>query len=144
MPISPEDKKVRNYEANKKYREAHKEKYKIYMKNYFDRNREELTDYQKQYHKEYNKTEACKKKYTIGRWKKRGVITDDFDALYETYINTWNCENCDIELIAGNTGANKRCLDHCHKTGIFRNILCTTCNNQSILRIMKNTVNLNI
>ena len=98
---------------------------------------EEIKDYQREYHKKYNKTEVCKKKYTVGRWKNRGVIADDFDSLYETYINTWNCENCNIELIAGNIGANRRCLDHCHESGVFRNILCVSCNNQSILRKSK-------
>ena len=44
------------------------------------------------------------------------------------YINTTNCEECNIELIEGRYGNNKKCLDHCHKTGEFRNVLCQTCN----------------
>ena len=143
MPMSAEDKKLKRYETNKKYREDNKEKYQIYMKEYCNRNREQLQKYQKQYRKEYNQTEVCKKSYTIGRWKGRGVICEDFNALYQTYINTWKCENCNTELIAGNTGANRRCLDHCHDTGIFRNVLCISCNNNSNLRRLKNQ-NLNI
>jgi len=64
----------------------------------------------------------------IRKWKSRGVICDDWNELYDKYINTNNCEECNIELIEGMYGSNKKCLDHCHKTGEFRNVLCHTCN----------------
>ena len=68
------------------------------------------------------------KQNRIKKWKSRAVICDDWDKLYDRYINTNNCDNCDIELIEGNYGSNKKCLDHNHNTGEFRNILCNTCN----------------
>ena len=64
---------------------------------------------------------------TIYNWKKRGV-KGDYKKLYDIYINTTNCDICKVKLISGIRGNNKKCLDHDHITGEFRNILCNTCN----------------
>ena len=60
----------------------------------------------------------------IYNWKKSGLICDDYNALYETYIGTTECEHCQIEF----TKNNWRCLDHEHTTGLFRKIVCHRCN----------------
>jgi len=60
----------------------------------------------------------------IYKWKKSGLICDDYNALYETYIKTTECQHCQIEF----TENNKRCLDHDHETGLFRMIVCHRCN----------------
>jgi len=82
---------------------------------------------QKSQQKYYN-TEHGKKVRRIKNWESSGVKSDDWDALYEYYFNCWECENCGVELIEGLYGNNKKCLDHCHKTGEFRNVLCNFCN----------------
>ena len=64
------------------------------------------------------------KSQTIYKWKKRGLIYDDYDALYETYIKTMQCGHCQTEF----TKKNCRCLDHDHATGLFRKIVCHQCN----------------
>ena len=119
----------------KNYRETHKEKKREYNKKYNKENKEERREYDKKYreenknkYKKYNQTEQRKKSNRITNWKKSGVICDDFNKLYDYYINCCNCEECNIELIEGYYGNNKRCLDHNHETGEFRNILCNTCN----------------
>jgi len=107
---------------------------KEYQKEYRLKNKEKLKEYKKQYHqnnpgymKEYRKNNPeHRKKETIYHWKRYGVISDDFDKLYQYYLSIDECENCGIELNSG-TGT-KKCLDHCHNTGLFRNILCNTCN----------------
>jgi hypothetical protein len=79
----------------------------------------------------YRSTPKGKKQYRISNWKQRGVISDDFDALYEIFINTSECENCGIELTEGKSCATNRCLDHDHSITDrenFRNILCQRCN----------------
>jgi len=68
------------------------------------------------------------KSQTISTWKRSGLIYDDYDALYETYIKTMECQHCQTEF----TKNNKRCLDHDHTTGLFRMIVCNRCNNQDI------------
>ena len=64
----------------------------------------------------------------IRNWKRRGLVSDNYMIIYDKWKNTKNCENCNVELTVGNKGSTKKCLDHSHITGEFRNILCNTCN----------------
>jgi hypothetical protein len=111
------------------------EKKKIYDKQYRLANKDKAMEYRKQYNlnnvekiAEYRQTENRKKSYRITNWKRLGVISENFNELYEKYINTNNCEECNVELIYGMCGSNKKVLDHDHTTGKFRNILCHCCN----------------
>jgi len=52
------------------------------------------------------------------------LIYDDYDALYEAYIKTSECQHCNKAFKT----SRDRCLDHDHITGIFRNIVCRGCN----------------
>jgi hypothetical protein len=77
----------------------------------------------------YCQTYQGVKSRRISKWKGRGVIHEDFNALYDIYLNTHECEECGVTL----SNEKKRtkttkCLDHCHETGLFRNILCHFCN----------------
>ena len=57
-------------------------------------------------------------------WKRRGLIYDNYDELYDVYINTMECQHCKKEF----TKNNWRCMDHNHETGLFRKIVCHKCN----------------
>ena len=61
---------------------------------------------------------------TIRRWRNRGLMHDDYNALYETYIATTHCNHCKKEF----KDNYDRCMDHDHTTGLFRNIVCHKCN----------------
>ena len=115
-------------EYQKEYREKNKEKIKEYQKKYhkelYENNKEKI----REKIKEYYKTENGKKSKSINCWKSRGVINDDFDKLYDYYLNCKFCEECNIELTIGYKDVNRKCLDHDHKTGKFRNIICNRCN----------------
>ena len=105
----------------KTYRETNKERKKAY----YEKNKEKI----KAYNKVYDQTPAGKKARRTRIWKSRGVICDDFDALYEQYINTLLCEECEVELTEDKViTPTTRCLDHCHETHLFRNVLCNACN----------------
>ena len=68
---------------------------------------------------------------TIYNWKNSGLIPkedESYDSIYDKYIETTHCEKCNVELIRGMKGNNKKCMDHDHKTGYFRNVLCNSCN----------------
>jgi hypothetical protein len=138
---SKEDEKAYNklyYQKNKEtiknnakeYYEKNSENVSKYQINYREDNKEKIKDWQKKYKVEYKKTEQYIKSRRISNWKRRKVKCDDWDNLYDKYINTTNCEECDVELVSGIYGSNKKCLDHDHVTGEFRNILCNTCNNE--------------
>jgi len=119
-----------HYEKNKeKYKEKNKEQRKEYMKEYWEKNKEHIKEKRKEYNKNYMCLPKPIKHYRIKNWKKRGVICDDYDALYNQYINTPNCENCNVELTVDRYNTpTTRCLDHNHDTGEFRNVVCHSCN----------------
>ena len=109
------------------------EKYKQYLKQYYNKNKE----YKKQYYKEnkekimeHRKTPQGIKSLRIANWKFRGLQCDYIDDLYEHYLLSDQCENCMCILTEGSkiNTSNTKCMDHSHITGEFRNILCQSCN----------------
>ena len=125
MPYkNPEDKKKHNKEYYEKNKEKSKEYMKLYMREY--RKTSKCQEYEKQYMKEYRKTYNGLKVNRLSCWKSRGLISEDYDKIYERYILTEECDNCGILLDEDiNT---KKCMDHSHTTGEFRNVLCNLCN----------------
>ena len=109
-------------EYYKKRYQENKEKLKLQTKEYRDNNKEKIKENKKIYYQ----SKICKKSYRISNWKQRGVIHNDFNELYDYFINCKNCDNCNCCLDLCNKS--KKCLDHCHTTGEFRNILCHSCN----------------
>ena len=87
--------------------------------------REENKEREKKRQAEYRKSGKYKKTTTISGWKYRGLIADDYDAIYERWLNTTECDYCKkpIEQRKGS-----KVMDHCHKTKKFRNVLCHDCN----------------
>jgi len=93
-------------------------------KQYYQENKDKLIDYQKNYNKEYNKTPQCKKSHLIHAWKKSGLVSEDYEAVYKRYLDTSVCDVCQYQF----DEKNWRCMDHDHETGYFRQILCNRCN----------------
>ena len=87
--------------------------------------KEQKQEYDRVRRQTYKLTYEYKKSTAIYKWKSRGVINEDFNKLYDTYINTTNCNICNKLF----TDSYYRCLDHNHTTGEYRQILCRTCNN---------------
>ena len=74
--------------------------------------------------RDYRATPQGKRTQKIGSWKNQKMICDDWNALYDRFIERTTCECCHNEF---KTAKDKH-LDHCHKTGNVRNILCRRCN----------------
>ena len=109
-------------------------------KRYYEKNKEKRKERNKEYKREYRKNNKDKIKEwdqsptglkirRIQNWKNSGVIHNDFNELYEKYINTEFCELCNCKLTVDKINTKTtRCLDHCHETGEFRNVICNSCN----------------
>tara|TARA_R110000868_G_scaffold403414_1_gene680680 strand:+ start:296 stop:682 length:387 start_codon:yes stop_codon:yes gene_type:complete len=120
-----------------------KEKRKQYNKEYYQKNKDKAKQNSKEYrekpenkekYKQYQQTEQRKKSHRICQWKQQGIITDDYDALYEKYINTKNCELCNVVLTTDRYNTpTTRCMDHDHDItdrDNVRNIVCHSCNSK--------------
>ena len=68
--------------------------------------------------------DTSKRSKIIYMWKKQGLVHNDYKGLYERYVNNNNCDNCGVKY----NSRRDRCLDHDHKTGLFRMFLCQKCN----------------
>ena len=116
-------------EYNKQYYQKNKEKILQQKKEYDKKNKEKRKEYMKEYNKEYKKSDNGLKSNRICNWRQYGVLdnfNDNYETLYKIYLSTKFCDICNCEL---NTNTKTRkCLDHCHKSGYFRNIVCNSCN----------------
>tara|TARA_R110000787_G_scaffold1144_2_gene4096 strand:+ start:165 stop:650 length:486 start_codon:yes stop_codon:yes gene_type:complete len=125
IKLTEEEVKERRKINTKKWKKENKEKVKAEGRKYYQKNKERLAAYQKSI------PERTRKSKGIWLWKIRGLICDDYNELYEKYINTTNCELCDVELTTDRHNTKTtRCLDHDHYTGLFRNVVCHTCNSR--------------
>ena len=74
------------------------------------------------YNKKNRDSPKGRKTQKIKYWKQKGLI-GDYELIYDRWLNATNCElcNCDFDT-------NKKCMEHSHITGQFRNITCNSCN----------------
>ncbi len=81
---------------------------------------EKKREYEKQY---YHKN---KKYRRMKDWKRLGML-DDVHLLNEYYEEATHCLICDKKF-GDKNWADKKCVNHCHETGYFLNIICWSCN----------------
>ena len=112
--------KEKDKECKRKWYLKNKEKRKQQIKQ--DKN---IQNQIKEYKKQYRQTENGIKSRIISHWKQRGLklYGYTYDEVYEYYLSINKCEHCETNI----SGFNK-CMDHCHVTGCFRQILCRSCN----------------
>ena len=130
---------------NKKFRQTHAEKVKFDSKIYYQKNkemineksriyrethREEIREKQKKHYQEHKDEPYMKKQMTLYNWKRIG-LKGNYEKIYEYYLKITHCQECEFELgVKGDGTGRMKCMDHHHPTGLFRNILCHTCNVQ--------------
>jgi len=93
-------------------------------------------------HIEYFKSRKAREKHEAARYKRDyGLSQEDITRMMESQNNSCKICNCLITFEIKNP--NRAQVDHCHKTGKVRGILCRKCNlslgtvKDSIPRLMK-------
>ena len=118
--MTDEEKKERRTASDKKYMEKNKEK----IKANYEKNKEKI----KARNKEYKQTTEGIKSNKISQWKTHyKIISDDWTATYDWFMNTKNCQKCKIEFVSGRG----KHLDHNHAITDGPNtraVLCMSCN----------------
>ena len=137
MPMTTEERSA----YNKQYNIDNKEKINEHKRQHYADNNERLIDISRQYridHKEEVNERGRKRKqqwkidnpvkyrklHATKSWRRRGMIGDlsfIYDVAYITATHCWVCKKTFKDT-------NDRCLDHCHSSGEFRQILCRSCN----------------
>jgi hypothetical protein len=106
-------------ERNRQYYVKNQEK----SKQYNIKNREKILDYHKKYNAENReKTKNGKLKSTYG------IGLDEFKKILEE--QNYKCKICgaELELVFGRKNKKTPHVDHNHKTGRIRGVLCNSCN----------------
>ena len=130
---------LKNAEVLKEKRKIHAEQNPDYMKetsrryreNQKKNNLEEFRRKNNERNKNYylNNYEKAIKSSRKKAWRERGLNMENFEEIYERYINTTHCDLCDVELTEDKINTKTtRCMDHSHVTGEFRNVVCISCN----------------
>lgn len=79
------------------------------------------TEKTRQTDKEISKSNSLKKKY--------GITLEDYRILFRLQNGKCQiCEKQDLTDIDGDKKWGNLCVDHCHKTGNARGLLCNSCN----------------
>lgn len=112
------NKRKRNATSRKWYKENTDEK-KAYSSAYYQRNKAKLRD--------AYRSRAKQVSYQH-REKKYGITREEFNALW--LAQGRKCGMCRVYVTRYGkpNRANAACVDHNHKTGEIRGILCSTCN----------------
>jgi hypothetical protein len=128
---NPEVKKKKS-EHGKKYYEANKEqvrkKHSDYYKSYYKANKEKIIAKNKG-REEYFQTYYQNNKLSSSenqRLYKYGILPNEYNLLLDK--TGGRCPICNVEFDNSKRNGKYPCVDHCHKTGKIRGILCSKCN----------------
>lgn len=111
----------------KQRQESHKDSHRTSSAAYYKRNRERCLEYSKARKKANwgSVLVSARASNRNRRLKMMGASIDDFLAALESQGG--RCAICQVNQVGADGGKNVH-VDHCHKTGKFRGILCAGCN----------------
>ncbi len=109
----------------------------FYQAAYRINNNEKRTMYQKswRFNKDGSRTEKFDRSMKITNWKLaksknpiKLLPNETWNDLYDIYTKTTECMGCGKPF----DSKNRKNLDHCHKTGFVRGVICNHCNHYSV------------
>lgn len=122
----------RDLENHRKWRAAHKAEQQEYFRKYAESNKEEKTEYLKKWYQDHREEELEKSKSrhkanpenrrNTVRKQLYGIEPDEYKVLYSNQDG--KCAICKQPP----KSTRSLCVDHDHKTGAVRGLLCDSCN----------------
>jgi hypothetical protein len=116
MAQTAEERKVAHREANRKYRETHRQQAKALSRRWCEAHRERVRETQRKYRESHREQQSIRnrKLYEANQLQLKGKLLVEQGGV---------CAIC-----GGNRGPNALALDHNHITENVRGLLCRPCN----------------
>tara|TARA_R110000803_G_scaffold73553_2_gene137395 strand:+ start:239 stop:637 length:399 start_codon:yes stop_codon:yes gene_type:complete len=128
MVFTKEERRLRKNASQRKWYLKNAESEKARVHQWQKDNPEKARAHGRKYMKKFNSTVEGKKKSMISHWKQVGLI-GNHEKIYDYYFKIDKCQECECDFSVKGDGIGRfKCMDHCHKTGLFRNVLCSKCN----------------
>jgi len=124
--------------SKQRWREKNRQHTRDYARDYYSKNKEQYAaKYEENKEEKAEKSRAYhasaqgKKKHQISYWKRRGLIHDDFDSLYDEYINKRECDKCGEEFGQRGDGTGTYiCIAQKFGTKEVESVCCYKCMNR--------------
>lgn len=121
MAMDPEERRRRKAEYQRRYYRENRERYAEYDR----QRRAEKSAEHREYHRAYY--QANKARWRRSQWaKKYGLTPDDYDRMLAEQGGA--CLICALTPEAAHSDGALLHVDHCHRTGAVRGLLCRHCN----------------
>lgn len=130
--------KEQTNKSKAKWREKNRQHTRDYAKSYYSKNKdnyasryEENKEEKKKNARDYHRSERGSKAHHISYWKRRGIIHNDYEALYNEYTTKTKCDKCDKEFGERGDGTGSyKCIAIFPETKQFESVCCYKCMNR--------------
>lgn len=124
--------------SKQRWREKNRQHTRDYAKAYYSKNKEHYhAKYQENKEekasksREYHKSAHGRKKHQISYWKRRGLIHDDYEKLYDEYMNKKTCHKCGEEFGERGDGTGSyKCIAQKYGSNEVESVCCYRCMNR--------------
>lgn len=120
-----DEQRTRRLARLKEWKEGNKDHIINYQKEWRNKNKKAVAEYQKEYSKKYRKDNKFRL-WKKNLYKNYNLTIDEFNELWQ--LQEGKCAICGLLMNPKGRKKNSLCVDHNHKTGEVRGLLCRGCN----------------